>query len=93
MPSDWKPNAPALKKHFDQAPKPTPKRIASVIELKRLEKERRPPALQLNPPMPGPTARAAAAQASREREGRMAEIKNQLSANRGQAQKQFQRYR
>ena len=93
MPSDWKPNAPQLKKHFDQAPKPAPKRIASVAEIKQLEKERKPPTPQLNLQMRGADATAATAQASRQRETRLAEVKKQLAQQRGSAQKQFNRNR
>ena len=90
---DWKPNAPALKKHFDQTPKPAPKLLASVAEIKQLEKERKPPAPQLNLQMRGPDATAAAAQASRQRETRIAEVKKQLAQQRERAQKQFNRNR
>ena len=64
-----------------------------MVELKKLEKERKPPAPQLQLKMRGPDGRAAAAQASRERETKIAEIKQQLGKQRERAQKQFQRYR
>lgn len=91
--NEWKPNAPALKKHFSQTPRPAQKRIASVIEIKRLEKERKPPAPQLNLKMQGADAIAARAQASRQRETKIAEVKKQLATQRDQARKNFQRFR
>lgn len=89
---EWKPNAPALKKAFNDAPKPKQQQVASLIQIKKLEQQRRPPTPQLNLKQ-GPEAIAARAQASRQREVKIAEMKQQLSQRQQQARKSFDRFR
>jgi len=93
MPRDWKPNAPELKRVFNQSPKPAPSRPASVIELRKLISERKPPAPQLNLPMRGPVASAARSQADEQREIRIAQISQHLARQRSRARDGFKRAR
>ena len=94
MPRDWNPNAPNLKKAFTQAQKQEPaRRPASIVELTKLQKERKPPAPQLNMNMRGPIPSAARSQADESRETRISEIKQQLAQRRNQAREGFKRAR
>jgi hypothetical protein len=94
MNRDWKPNAPQLKRDFNQSPRPTSaSRPASLGELKKLESERKPPAPQLNLNMRGGTTVAARSQADQQREIRIAQINQRLSQQRSRARDGFKRAR
>lgn len=97
MPRDWKPNAPDVKKAFDQAQKPArpspAQRPASVIELHRLEAQRKKAAPHLTLEMRGPTGDMARRKIAQDNESEIARLRKAFAQQRGRARDGFNRAR
>lgn len=93
MPTDWKPNAPDLKKEFNREQAPPERAPVSKRQIEALESERGKPVIapQLTPG--GTVQNAVDRQVAASRELRIATLKRRLERVRGRASHDFSRAR